>query len=150
MSKCKLYATCVGKQVCLASKCNKLWLRLFRLVMLRSHARFDARQSESHVNKLYCYIIRILLLHVWLTVCSFVPRGSNCMPGTKMATVANGTNNSLQKASIEHRGISTAVPFLSSFCIQLICSSHSHSYTIYTSYTLSFLHRLWPTHSSRL
>ena len=43
-----------------------------------------------------------------------------------------------------YRVTSTTVSFLSSFCIQLICSSHSHSYTINTCYTLSSFRRLWP------
>ena len=35
-------------------------------------------------------------------------------------------------------------PTLFSFCIQLICSSHSHSYTICTCYTLSSSCGHWP------
>ena len=100
--------------------------------MLRSHARFEARQSEPHVSKLYCYIMRILLLHVRLTVCSFVPRGSNCMPGTKMATVTNGTSNSPQKVSIEHRVMSTAVPSLCFFA----SNSSAHLIAMATSSVL--------------
>ena len=43
-----------------------------------------------------------------------------------------------------YRVTSTTVSFLFFFCIQLICSSHSHSYTINTCYTLSSFRRLWP------